>query len=66
MNTVQVFRAKTSRYPGGYKPWYVRLVSANGEPLAVSEAYMTKWNAKRAARKNFPDAKLVIVTEDFS
>ena len=61
MRTAQVFKGETSRYPGGYKSWYVRLVAANGETLAVSEAYATKWNAKRAAKKSFPDAKLVIV-----
>jgi uncharacterized protein YegP (UPF0339 family) len=61
MLTAQVFKGETSKYPGGYKPWYVRLVSENGETLAVSEAYVTKWNAKRAAKKNFPDAKVVVL-----
>jgi uncharacterized protein YegP (UPF0339 family) len=61
MLTAQVFKGEASKYPGGYKPWYVRLVAANGETLAVSEAYVTKWNAKRAAKKNFPEAKLVVV-----
>lgn len=61
MLTAQVFKSTSSQYPGGYKPWYVRLVSENGETLAVSEAYVTKWNAKRAAKKNFPNAKLVIL-----
>jgi uncharacterized protein YegP (UPF0339 family) len=47
----------------GIQPWFLRLVSANGETLAVSEGYLTKWNAKRAARKNFPDIPLVDMTE---
>lgn len=57
MNTVQVFKGKT----GVYKLWYVRLVSPNGETLALSEGYVSKWNAKRAAKKNFPEAKLVML-----
>jgi hypothetical protein len=40
---VQLFRG------GGRQPWYVRLVSQNGQVLSVSEGYATKWNAKRAA-----------------
>lgn len=59
MLTAQVFKGKASRYPGGFKLWYVRLVSTNGETLAVSQGYVTKWNAKRAAKKNFPQARLV-------
>lgn len=61
MLTAQVFKGETTRYPGGWKPWYVRLVASNGETLAVSEAYASKWNAKRAAKKNFPDAKMVVL-----
>jgi len=34
--------------------WYVRLVASNGEKLTVSEAYYSKYNAKRAARRVFP------------
>ena len=63
MHTVQLFKAKTSSYPGGVKKWYVRLVAANGETLSVSQGYITKWNAKRAAKKNFPNARLRIVDE---
>lgn len=36
----------------GAQPWFLRLVTGN-ETLAVSEGYFSKWNAKRAARKNF-------------
>jgi uncharacterized protein YegP (UPF0339 family) len=61
MHTVEVFKSNISKYPGGFKQWYVRLVAENGETLAVSEGYATKWNAKRAAKKNFPEAKLVVV-----
>ena len=61
MLTAQVFKGETSRYPGGFKLWYVRLVAANGETISVSEGYVTKWNAKRAAKKNFPYAKLVVI-----
>jgi len=44
---------------GRHGKWYLRLVSANGEILAHSEAYFSKWNAKRAARKNFPGVRLI-------
>jgi uncharacterized protein YegP (UPF0339 family) len=61
MLTAEVFKGEMSKYPGGYKLWYVRLVAENGEIVAVSEGYVTKWNAKRAANKNFPEAKLVVL-----
>jgi uncharacterized protein YegP (UPF0339 family) len=34
--------------------WYLRVVGANGEIIATSETYATKWNARRAAKVNFP------------
>ena len=43
----------------GIQPWYLRLRGANGKVLAVSEGYFSKWNAKRAAKKNFPTVPLV-------
>jgi uncharacterized protein YegP (UPF0339 family) len=49
MTTVHVFKGK------GRHPWYVRLVSSNGQVLTTSEGYFSKWNAKRAARKMFPE-----------
>ena len=48
MKTVQIFKGS------GRQPWYVRLVSSNGQILNVSEGYFSKWNAKRAATKMFP------------
>jgi len=44
---VELFRGK------GLQPWYLRLVAGNGKVLAVSEGYFSKFNAKRAARRNF-------------
>jgi hypothetical protein len=52
---VHVFRG------GGRQPWYVRLVSGNGQVLSISEGYATKWNAKRAARRMFPGLTVVEV-----
>jgi hypothetical protein len=52
---VQVFKG------GGHQPWYVRLVSQNGQVLSISEGYATKWNAKRAARRMFPESVVVEV-----
>lgn len=43
----------------GRQPWYVRLRGANGQVLATSEGYFSKFNAKRAARKNFPGLPVV-------
>jgi uncharacterized protein YegP (UPF0339 family) len=52
----EVFRGE------GRQPWYVRLVGGNGEPMLVSEGYLTRWNAERAARKlGVP----VVVYKDF-
>ena len=34
-----------------FRGYYYRLRSANGQVLSVSESYVTKWNAMRAARK---------------
>jgi uncharacterized protein YegP (UPF0339 family) len=46
----------------GRDGWFLRLVSANGQTLAVSESYWSKWNAKRAARKNFAGLRVVEVS----
>lgn len=53
MNVVHVFPERGYRFPGRRKLWFVRLVSSNGETLAISEAYTSKWSAKRAALKNY-------------
>ena len=46
----------------GLHPWYLRMRGANGQVLATSEGYFSKWNAKRAARKNFPTIPFVDAT----
>lgn len=56
MTVIQLFKGE------GRQPWYLRLVSSNGQVLVVSEGYFSKWNAKRAARKNFPHATFVDVS----
>jgi uncharacterized protein YegP (UPF0339 family) len=43
----------------GVQPWFLRLVGSNGETLAVSEGYLSKWNVQRAAKKNFPGVRMV-------
>lgn len=52
---VQIFKGQ------GRQPWYVRLVSSNREILTISEGYYSKWNAKRAARKVFPEITIEVV-----
>lgn len=54
MTVVHIFPEQTVRFPGGRRRYYVRLVAANGQTLVVSEAYYSKWGAKRAARRSFP------------
>lgn len=61
MNHVEVFRERRYLFPGRRSQWYVRLKSSNGEILAVSEAYSSKWSAKRAARRNFPDLEIKVL-----
>ena len=48
VSVVQIFRGK------GIQPYYLRLVADNGQVLSISEGYLTRWNARRAAKKNFP------------
>jgi hypothetical protein len=55
--TVQLFKGE------GRHPWYLRLVADNGEVLAVSEGYFSRWNARRAARRNFADLRFVDLTK---
>ncbi len=46
----------------GRQPWYLRVVSANGQTVFVSEGYYSRWNARRAAKKW--DAPFVDLTGD--
>ena len=46
----------------GIHPWYVRLVAKNGETLATSEGYFSKWNAKRAASRMFPRLEVTVIS----
>jgi len=48
MNVVHIWRGR------GRHPWFVSLVSSNGQTLSISEGYYSKWNAYRAARRMFP------------
>jgi uncharacterized protein YegP (UPF0339 family) len=47
------FRLQLRKHKGRH-PWRLHLVAENGEEIASSEGYFSKWNAKRAARKMFP------------
>jgi len=55
VNSVQIFRGK------GIQPHYVRLVSSNGQVLSISEGYLTRWNAKRAAKRMYPELPIKVV-----
>jgi uncharacterized protein YegP (UPF0339 family) len=55
---LEIFRSKMNKYPGRRREWYVRLKGDNHETLNTSEGYASKWNAKRAAKKIFPLARI--------
>lgn len=45
-------RVELVRGKGGiHRRWYYRIVAANGQVQTTSEMYWSKWNAKRAAKK---------------
>ena len=41
--------------------WRYRIRAGNNEIVATSEPYFSKWNAKRAVRRLYPDAEIEIV-----
>lgn len=45
-------------HQGADGDWYLTLTAANGEPLMTSEGYVTRYNARRAARR-WPDVPVV-------
>jgi uncharacterized protein YegP (UPF0339 family) len=49
---VEIFKGK------GIQPWRFRARARNGEIITNSEGYLTKWNAKRAAKKAFPNIEI--------
>lgn len=51
-NVVQIYKGK------GLKNWRVRLVADNGRILSISEGYFSKWNAKRAAKRMYPECAI--------
>lgn len=59
MNKIQVYRGK-----GKVQPWRYRVVALNGETINQSEGYFSLWNAKRAAKKAFPDTPIVRVPKE--
>ena len=49
MSRIEIFRGETGR------KWYWRVRAENGQIAATGgQGYYSKWNAKRAARKQFP------------
>lgn len=54
MNTVQIYKDRGKR-----QPWRYRVIAGNGEIVAASEGYSTRWSARRAAKKLFPGLKIV-------
>jgi uncharacterized protein YegP (UPF0339 family) len=53
-NTIEIYKGK-----GLVQPWRFRVKAANGKVVAASEGYFSRWNAKRAATKVFPDTRVV-------
>lgn len=58
MNVIQLYRGG-----GGRQRWRWRIVSTNGQTVAASEGYLTKWNAKRSAVKLYPGLAIREVNE---
>jgi uncharacterized protein YegP (UPF0339 family) len=58
---VEIFKSRN--YPQRVHPWYVRLVADNGSKLATSEGYFSKWNARRAAKRMFPELEVEYVEQ---
>jgi len=50
--TVHIYRGV------GLRNWRVRLVADNGRILSISEGYFSKFNARRAARRMYPDLEV--------
>lgn len=50
--TVHIYRGV------GLRNWRVRLVADNGRILSISEGYFSKSNARRAARRMYPDLEV--------
>lgn len=55
---LEIFPSKMNVYPGKRQKWYLRLKGGNHETLNTSQGYATKWNAKRAAKKVFPNLEI--------
>jgi uncharacterized protein YegP (UPF0339 family) len=48
---VEVFQGEDAK-------WYWHMIAKNGEVLSVSQAYKTKWSAKRTAKKIDPNYRM--------
>jgi len=57
MGRVELFKGEGRVLPG----WFYRIVAGNGQTLTVSESYVTKWNAKRAALKSAESLQVELV-----
>jgi len=44
-------------FQGKNEKWFFHLLSSNGQISAASQGYSSKGNAKRAARKLYPELK---------
>ncbi len=59
MSESNVQRIEILKADSDENAWYYRAVAKNGEIVVVSEMYMGKSNAVRAARETFPGANIV-------
>lgn len=57
LSEIELFKGKGSKF-------YYRPIALNGEQVYESQGYATKWNAKRAALKVWPDEADKIVDLD--
>jgi hypothetical protein len=53
-------RDKVELRPARNGEWYFVKVAGNGEDGPVSETYTRKWNAKRAAKREYPSLPIFV------
>ncbi|MDH4038831.1 MAG: YegP family protein [Candidatus Krumholzibacteria bacterium] len=57
-----LYRAEVYKGRGLRQRWRFRIIArANGQIVEASEGYYSKWNAKRAIRRRYPNVQIETV-----